>query len=195
MADAAERTLIAGETDSPNDGPHRKDRLLALEIRSQKFGFVVFEGPTRLLDWGVRSYAGRSAHRRAIVEKKICLLLQLYAPSAVVMRRRDSSSRRARKAILSAVQTIRTEARKCSIELQSLNTREIRRFFAEHGGATKHQIASLLAKRFEELSWKLPRARKAWQSEAHIMPIFDAAATGIAFLDQQTRRAEKTVPR
>ena len=195
MADAAERTLIGGGTNSSNEEPFQEDRLLALEIRPRKFGFVVFEGPTRLLDWGVRSYPSRGAQRRATLEKRICVLLDLYVPSVVVMRWRDSSSRKARRAILSAVQAIRTEARSRSIKLQSLNTREIRCFFAEHGCATKHQIASLLAKWFEELSWKLPPERKAWQGEAYIMLIFDAAATGIAFLDQRRRLAEKTVRR
>lgn len=193
MADAGERNLIGRGADSSKDEPHRKDRLLALDIRPQKFGFAVFEGPRRLLDWGVRSYRGRRAHRRAIVKKRIGFLLGLYAPSEAVMRRRKSSSREARKAILSAVQTIRTEAKGRSIILQSLSTREIRRHFAEYGCASKHQIASLLAKWFEELSCKLPPKRRAWQSEAHNMLVFDAGATGIAFLEQRGKRPENTV--
>ena len=195
MADAAKRTLIEGGADSTNAERPQSSRLLALEIRPRKFGFVVFEGPTRLLDWGVRSYPGRGTHRRSTVTKRICVLLDLYAPSVLVMRRRDSSSRKARKVILSAVQAIRTEARSRSVKLQSVDTREIRCFFAEHGCTTKHQIASLLAEWFEELSWKMPPERKAWQSEAYIMLIFDAAATGVAFLGQRRRLTEKTVPR
>src|SRR5712692_4387487 len=140
MADAAERTLIEDGTNSSNKEPLQKERLLALEIRPRKFGFVVFEGPARLLDWGVRSYPGRGIHRRTTLEKRISFLLELYAPSALVTRRRNIASREARKTILSAVQAIRTEARSRSIKLQSLNTRESRRFFAEHGCATKHQI-------------------------------------------------------
>ncbi len=195
MADATERTLIGGGTDSTNEEHPQKDRLLALEIRPWKFGFVVFEGPTRLLDWGVRSYPARGDHRQAILEKRIRVLLELYAPSTVVMRRRNSTSRKTRKAILSAVQAIRTEVRRRSIKLQALDTREIQCFFAEHDGTTKHQIASLVAKWFEELSWKLPPKRKPWQSETYTTPIFDAAATGIAFFDRRRKRTENAVPR
>jgi len=35
--------------------PNEK-RILAIDLRSRSFGFAVFEGPTRLLDWGVKSF-------------------------------------------------------------------------------------------------------------------------------------------
>jgi hypothetical protein len=28
-------------------------RILAIALRSRRFGFAVFEGPNRLLDWGI----------------------------------------------------------------------------------------------------------------------------------------------
>src|ERR1700722_6126314 len=99
MADPTDGTLLRRKATTSNLTPLRKDRILALEIRFSKFGFVVFDGPTKLLDWKVRSYAGRSALRRAILEKRIHSLLDLYTPSTVVMRRRDSSSRKMRKTL------------------------------------------------------------------------------------------------
>jgi hypothetical protein len=188
MAETTERSLVGVGTDSSQDGSHQKDRYLVLEFRSKKVGFVVFEGPARLLDWGVRSYPSRRARRRMTLDKKICFLLDLYAPSVVVIPRKDNSSRKTRKTILSALQGVRTQARRQSITLQSLDKREVLRFFAEHGCATKHQIAAFVAKLFEELSWKLPPKRKAWQSEAQIMLVFDAAATGIAYFGRRDRR-------
>ncbi len=183
MVDATERILLEVGTNTPSTEPPQKERLVALEIRPRKFGFVVFEGPTRLLDWGVKSYLGPSAHCRATLKKRIRVLLESYAPASVVMRRRNSFSRKAREAILSAVQTIGLEARSRSINLQSLNTQEIKRFFAKRGCTTKHEIASLLGKRFEELSWKVPPTRKSWQCESYHMCMFDAAAAGMTFFD------------
>jgi hypothetical protein len=58
----------------------------------------------------------------------------------------------------------------------------VRRFFDQTGSATKHEIASTLAEWFIELAWKLPAKRKPWQSENYQMVIFDAVATGAAFL-------------
>ena len=182
MGNAAEGSLIRNGMDSSNEKPPQEDRLLALEIRPQKFGFVVFEGPS-LLDWGVRSYVGPSAHRRATLKKRIRVLLESYAPVSVVMRRRNSSSRKARTAILSAIQTIEIEARTRSMKLQSMNPQEIKLFFAKHGGTTKYEIASLLGKQFEELSWNVPPKRKPWHCESYRMCMFDAAAAGMTFLN------------
>jgi hypothetical protein len=109
------------------------------------------------------------------------------------MRRKDSSSKRARKIILSVIRTIKAITKSRSIQFQILNTRAIRSLFVDYGCTTKHQIASVIATWFEELSWKLPRQRKPWEREPHFMPIFDAVATGIAFFDQRGRRERKPI--
>jgi len=62
-------------------------RLLALEARSGKIGFVIFEGPARLLDWGVLGCAEPTSHLRSVVERRVRPLLFRYRPLAVVMRR------------------------------------------------------------------------------------------------------------
>lgn len=193
MAESAKGTLKGDGANSPNNGLHRMERVLALEVRPRKFGFVVFEGPTRLLDWGVKSYQGRGTYRRAILGKRISFLLKMYAPSVLVVRQGDSSPRKARRAILWAIKTIRAQANSKSNKLHSLNTREIWSFFAAHGCTTKHRIASLLADWFGELSWKLQPARKPWQGETSSTLVFDAAATGVAFLGKHHLTAEKTV--
>jgi hypothetical protein len=48
-------------------------------------------------------------------------------------------------------------------------------------------MAVLLGKEFPLLAWKLPRERKAWQTEQWNMPIFDAAALGLAYLLEKPR--------
>lgn len=193
MARPTKTTFIGNGIDLAAEKPLRTDRLLALEIRSRRLGFVILEGPTKLLDWGVRRCPSRSADRRAAFEKRIRVLLELYNPTAVVMRRRISLSPKAKKEILSAEQVVRSEANNSSTTIESLSTRKIRRFFADHGCATKHQIASFLAKSFEELSWKLPPKRKPWQSEPYVTVVFDAAATGVVFLDQQDSRKRESI--
>jgi hypothetical protein len=186
VAHGADRSPMRIKTTRPRDKSRGKERILALEIRQSKFGFVVFDGPTTLLDWKVWGYAGGSALRRAKLEKRIPPLLDLYAPSIIVVRRRERSSRKMKRIIHSVIRTVKTVVKGRSTQLRILSRREIQSFFIDHGCSTKHQIASLIASWFEELSWKLPRKRKAWEKEACIMPIFDAAATGIVFF-QRTR--------
>jgi hypothetical protein len=52
---------------------------------------------------------------------------------------------------------------------------------------SKYEMAVLLGKEFPLLAWKLPRERKAWQTEQWNMPIFDAAALGLAYLLEKPR--------
>jgi hypothetical protein len=192
MACESERPFINSVADCSKEEAQQKDRLLVLEICPQRFGFVVFEGPVRLLDWGLRNYRGRGAVRLAALHQRISILLQLYAPTALVMRRRDGISERARKGSLSAARTVRAAARMCSVKIHLVNTGEVRRFFSAHGCRTKHQIASLVANWFEELSWKLPPARRSWQPEQSNAAVFDAVATGITYFGRERRKHRET---
>ncbi len=154
-------------------------RLLALEIRSQKMGFVVFEGPTRLLDWGFRSHAYPTCRLREVVAKRVRPLLFRYGPSAVVMRRDNHYSSQSPARLRISVGTIRKEANRCGVEFRLLRTKSRKHFFVQVGCATKYQVAQLIAKLFKEISWRAQPKRKAWHSESYHTVIFDAAATGL----------------
>ena len=68
------------------------------------------------------------------------------------------------------------------MKVRWIPAKTVRAFFADHGAATKHAVASLLAEWFEELTWQVPAKRKPWQSERYNTLMFDALATGMAFL-------------
>jgi hypothetical protein len=189
MADGAKGSVSAAHQDF---APFTKtERLLALEARPRRFGFVIFEGPTRLLDWGVRSCVDGGKRVEAAVVKGIDPLLKLYAPSAIVMRNRRNLTQNTKVTLRKIVKVVRGEARIRSVDLYLLTDVEVQRFFAEQHSKTKHQIASTLAGWFEELAWKLPKNRRPWQSEDHNMVIFDAAASGVVFLAKE-RSATQT---
>jgi len=154
-------------------------QVLALDVRSRKFGFVVFEGPDNLLDWGVKSYAPQYGPLEVTVSKRIGNLLKLVLPSAIVLRIPSERLVRTNGRIKVVVRTLRKEARHRSVSLRLLRRHEIKKFFASHGRATKHQIASLMAERFSDIAWELPPKRKPWQCENYHMTIFDAAAVGV----------------
>lgn len=159
-----------------------KDRILALEVRPRVTGFAVLETTPSLLDWGTRKQQIGNHQIAAIVARKIDALLDLYAPSTIVVRARKVLSREARRRIRTVIGAIRREARKRSVTFQTISAKAVYRFFAAHRCATKYQGAVLVARWFPELSWKLPPKRKSWKSENHRMVVFDAAATGLAFL-------------
>lgn len=161
------------------------ERLLALEIRSQRIGFAVFDGPTRLLDWGVGSYSRPTRRLHEVVATRVRSLLVRYRPFAVVMRRDNHYSLQSPARLRISVGAIRGETRRCGVDFQLLSTKTRKHFFAQLRCDTKHQVAQLITDLFEELSWMVPPKRKPWHSESYHAVIFDAAATGlVAFAEE-----------
>jgi hypothetical protein len=58
--------------------------------------------------------------------------------------------------------------------------KQVRRVFFANDRGTKHALAEIIAKRFqEELGFRLPPKRRAWMSEDSRMDIFDAVALAL----------------
>ncbi|HEV2199743.1 MAG TPA: hypothetical protein VGR73_07970 [Bryobacteraceae bacterium] len=152
---------------------------MALEIRSRRVGFAVLQG-ANLLDWGQRGFPpGISGTETAI--ERISFLLDLYAPAVVIARRtrhvRDESSEVAARIF----RKIRGELKRRSVRFVVLARRDVREFFSGQGCRSKQEIAAVIADRFDQLKSRLPRRRRAWERERHVMAVFDAIATAVVF--------------
>ena len=152
-------------------------RVIAIDPTWHGFGVVVLEGPTNLIDWGMKkSYSDNS--RNAIV-RKIKTILDFYEPDVLVVEdcahrlsRRGTSAREIIRAILELAAQTAVKTRRVSIV-------SVRQAFSEDGRATKHEIAIALTSQFPELGVHLPAKRKAWMPEDPRMAIFDAAALAL----------------
>jgi hypothetical protein len=194
MAQQAQEPI--GGLRSAGKSPSTRNRLLALAIRSSKMGFVVFEGPTQLLDWGVRRFGAKEGSLRSTALSRIEVLLRIHNPSTVVVCDRTYCSAAANRRLATIMSAVRAETKRHSARFKILSTRQVQRHFALRGYVTKHGIATDLSSRFEELSWKLPTRRKPYEGEAPAMVIFDAAANGLVFYGRparQERRIDFTV--
>ena len=157
-------------------------RVIALDPTSHGFGFVVFEGGTRLVDWG-------HAHARPCTNEKclemVAKLFVYYLPHVVVMedwdRKESRRGTRVRKLFTQIVGF--TEASNARVARYS--QKDIQKAFSTDGSPTKYEIAQMIALEFPELSYRLPPPRKIWMSEDERMSIFDAAALALTFF--QTR--------
>lgn len=181
MASAAKDLWLDGGNALSLSEAYPAERLVAFEVRPNRIGFVVFEGATRLLDWGVRIY-GKQDGSAVLAGKKAASLLDLYSPSVLVIRQRKDVSMQVAEKLRTIIRRISAEARLRSINFRKNTPTAIQRFFKQYGCATKHEIATTLAGWFEELSWKLPPKRRAWDSEHSSAVIFDAAAAAVAFI-------------
>lgn len=74
-------------------------------------------------------------------------------------------------------------AASCNVSVVVFSRQQVRQvFFADGGEGTKHALAEKMAKRFpEELGFRLPPKRRAWESEDSRMDIFDAVALALAW--------------
>jgi RNase H-fold protein (predicted Holliday junction resolvase) len=155
----------------------RKSRILALDVRARRIGYVAFETPTGLLEFGVTRFKSR---RVALV--RLTRLLRRTKPDALVLRKISSSSTRNTAGARTILRLARVLARRSSLAVSMIRENQVKEHFGGHGAATKYQRALFLVKLFPQLEWKLPPPRKAWQREHRNMSIFDAAAVGVAYL-------------
>src|SRR5213594_542544 len=72
--------------------PRSNVRVLAIDPTTKGFGFVIFEGPERLIDWGV-AYVGRDKKAGALL--RVTALLRRYDPDILVIE--DHASRACRR--------------------------------------------------------------------------------------------------
>jgi hypothetical protein len=152
-------------------------RVIALDIRPRRIGYTVFEGPTRLLDWGVI----RIRHKKT---DRTTFLLKTFRPSILVLRNITRNARRDRPAVREMTRTVRHQAKSLSIPSISLSTAQVKRVLGPYvKKPTKQQFAAFVAECLPELAWQLPPRRRVWQSERWNMTLFDSAALGLTYFD------------
>jgi hypothetical protein len=159
--------------------PSNEKRILAIDLRSRSFGFVIFEFPTRLLDWGVKSFRQGVNAAKIPAGLKFAGLMDEFSPSTIVVRKGSVENRKK----TGMRHALAIQAEKHRIPVRLLSPRVVKSAFVG-SNRNKYTIAVALAKQLPELVPKLPPERKIWKSEDYRMSIFDAAALGVAYLSR-----------
>ncbi len=147
-------------------------RVLSIDPTSRGFGFAVFEGSDRLIDWGVAQ--ARTDYNRQCLNR-IQRLIERYKPCTLVIEETRRGSRRGPR-VRQLLFSIKKLAAKRRVKLKAVPQRQVRSLFSQTGATTKYGITELIAKRFPELAPRLPPPRKLWKSGAEVMSVFDAVA-------------------
>lgn len=160
-------------------------RVLALDPTSRGFGFAVFEGPERLIDWAVVEI--RTSREDKCLQRMVDLIAR-YQPDVLVLE--DPNGRGSRRCsrvqkLLGRVERLADEG---AILTRHFSRSKVRRAFSDSGAKTKYEIAVAIAKRFPELVPRLPRFRKPWMTEDDRMSIFDAASFALTFFHFAEKR-------
>lgn len=159
--------------------PHNPTRIFALDPTTKGFGYVVFELPFRLVEWGLAHIAGdKSAGAVARFER----LLNRFRPDTVVLEDAEAPGSRRQPRVRRLIEALAKLARERGIAVSTLARGAVLRCFSPvEGDATKYSIAERLAKDFPEISGLLPKPRKPWQTEDERLAIFDALALAVTF--------------
>ena len=161
-------------------------RVLAIDPTSKGFGFAVLEGPTVLIDWGVKH---ARSDRNAKSLEKAAELIERYRPEVLVVERSAAKGFRRCLRVRQLIEDLLALSRDCHIRARRISRRKVQRCFSKTCSATKRQIAVALVERFPELEPHLPPVRRPWMSEDGRMGIFDAVAFGWASYDSLRRES------
>jgi len=156
--------------------PPHNERLLAIDLRPQRFGYAMFEGPKQLIDWG-----GKTFDSSRVAGERTASLLSLFHPAVVTVRRDRHYGLRRPGTMAAVLRSIKREAAKRSIPVHLITAPDIEDAFRSLHIQNKDDMAFMLATKFPELLWKLPPKRKKWEHEHHRMVVFDAVAVGFAY--------------
>ena len=155
-------------------------RLLALDVRPHRLGYAVLETTARLVDFGVTRFDSPQSGMR-----RVTALVGRFGPTIVVLRKIARRSTRNRPLTGTILRLISRQARHSSIQVAVVGDRQVEISLGDNRTLTKHRVASLLARAFPELAWRLPQPRQPWETEHWNMPIIDAVALGVSYLASQ----------
>jgi|SRR5215470_86755 len=158
-------------------------RVLAIDPSTRGFGFAVLEGPSRLIDWGVKETKTEKKKRSLTF---IEALIEQYQPKVVIVEDYAAKGSRRCSRVRELIDDISKLAVKRKIKVRRFSRLKVMQVFSESGASTKYEIAIAMAKRFPELAPRLPRLRKPWMSEDYRMSIFDSVGLGYVFFHLQT---------
>jgi hypothetical protein len=145
--------------------------MLAVYLTSRGFGYVVYKGLQRVVDWGIKD--PRQDKDRAVMIG-VKGLVDDYSPEILLLRecRRLKGSRN----VKSRDRRILSLARREGIEVRRYSRRDIRATFASVEARNKYAIARVIVAQVPDLELWLPRPRRPWESEDPRINIFDAAS-------------------
>jgi hypothetical protein len=167
----------------------KKDRdqlLLAIYPTTRGFGFVVFEGRRRTIDWGVKDARG-DKNRRLLV--KIEELVSWYRPEMIVLENAHGPTSRRAERIRHLHSLIVEFATNRKISVRQFSRSDIKLVFTNRDASSRYEIARAVSRELPDLAPWLPPPKKIWMSEDRWLGMFDAASLALTFYDAQRNRS------
>jgi hypothetical protein len=122
-------------------------RVLAIDPIHRGFGYVVFEGPEVLVDWGVRNIRGQ---KNAGSVEAVARLIEHYTADLLVLEDGSAKGCWRRRRVRDLFGELAAARR--GVRVRRVSRTKVGKTFAGLGASNKDQIARLIVARFPELS-------------------------------------------
>ncbi len=164
-------------------------RVLVIDPTHRGFGYVIFEGPDFLIDWGVRQVEGpkNKGSIAAVAE-----LIARYHPRILVLEDVAEKGCRRRRRVRVLLDGLEQYGRERGLTVRRIPQTAVKKTLLYSGIRNKNQMVRFVAARFPELGRYLPPDRKPWMSEDVRMATFDAAAFALTFFWAASEKPEAT---
>jgi len=158
---------------------HGNPTFLSFAVRASRYGYAVFAGREKLLDWGAGEILSHETGNLVGIRRS-AFLFEHFRPDVVIVSRSPRLLRGSYPRASRLIESVRREADILDAQFISFDWHNITLAFAVSGPATRYEIASALAEVFPDLLWKLPPKPKSTDREPHILIAFDAVAAVVA---------------
>lgn len=158
-----------------------KQLVLALAPVSRGFGLFVVDVAGKAIDWRVREIRD-ATHRNARCQAAADQLLDEFQPTTLVIEDHHAPGSRRHPRIQELLDLFAELASANGIEVVRYGIAEVRAALTLHKRANKNAIAVQVSKHFPALERRLPKPKRIWETEAHAMSIFSAAALTLTYL-------------
>ena len=156
-------------------------RVMAIGPAHRAFGYVIFEGPFSIVDWGVKSVRSTTIEREINMLSKINDLLHHYRVRVLIIEQIEGPCLNRCGRIRLLLATLKNQAAWGRVKVRTVSRKKKLTAFRAFGASTKDEIAQVIGRLVPELAPSLPRKRKAWMAEDYRAAIFDAAALALTF--------------
>lgn len=146
---------------------------LGVHATAHGFGWVAFEGPLSIYDWGT---ARASANKNDMAMRRFEVLLERLQPDTLVLESFEGEGARRSDRVVRLCRSMIASASVRGICVAVHRRSDVKAAFAHLGAVDRYETAQALVRLFDVLRPLLPRRRRAWETTNDRMGIFNAAA-------------------
>ena len=147
---------------------------LGFHPSSHGFGWIAFESPFSVYDWGISNARG---DKNAACMKKLDRLIRRLEPHTLVIEAFERRVHQRACRIVKLCRAVVACAAEQGIEVVIYTKGEIQSCFASVDARSRQEIAEAVARHLEVIGHRLPARRNAWDTEDFRMALFNATAS------------------